>query len=89
MDKHTKLNMLLSSLFESNALSTWIIFEDKSGIVNVRLRFTKCGDMDSVENVSFWRKSEGQRKSEHPVTKTRVRRSLQEVSPLFPKIMWW
>ena len=59
MDKHPTLDMLLSSLFASNILSNWSIYDDKNGCVNVRLRFTKCDDI-KTEHVSFRRKSQNQ-----------------------------
>ena len=60
MDKHPTLDMLLSSLFSTNALSNWSIFDDKNGCVNVRLRFTKCDESNKTEHVSFRRKSQNQ-----------------------------
>ena len=59
-----KPEMLIRSLtlFSTNALSNWSIFEDKNGIINVRLRFTKCDETNTVEPASFCRKSDTQMK---------------------------
>ena len=54
MDKHT-------SLLDNNNLHNWSIFEDKSEFINVRIRFTKCDDTNTVNtNVSYRRVSESQ-----------------------------
>ena len=60
MDNHPTLSMLLSSLFSTNSLSNWSIFEDKNGLVNVRLRFTKSEGNVATEPASFRRKSDKQ-----------------------------
>ena len=41
MESHTTLDSLMRSLFETNELASWQIFEDKKNIVHLRLRFTK------------------------------------------------
>ena len=46
MERHGTLNTLLDSLFTSNQLKNWTIFEEKSGSILVKLRFTNT-DMDS------------------------------------------
>ena len=40
MDDNPTLKVLMESLFSTNALASWNIFNDKNGCV-VRLRFTK------------------------------------------------
>ena len=60
MDNHPTLDMPLRSLFSTNALSNWSIFDDKNGCINVRLRFTKCDETNKAEHVSFRRKSQNQ-----------------------------
>ena len=60
MEKHTTLSMLLSSLFAKNNLKNWTIYEDNSEFINVRIRFTKCEDSESVDNMSYRRVSEAQ-----------------------------
>ena len=60
MDTHTTLNMLLSSLFTNNSLHNWSIFEDNSDYINVRIRFTKHEDINTVQNASYRRISEAQ-----------------------------
>ena len=41
MESHTTLDSLMRSLFETNELASWQIFEDKKNIIHLRLRFTK------------------------------------------------
>ena len=61
MNDHPTLKMLLSSIFSTNSLSNWSIFEDKNGQVNVRLRFSKHEESSEVEHtVSYRRKSDAQ-----------------------------
>ena len=47
MDKHRTLHTLVSSLFTENQLKNWTIFEEKSGCILVKLRFTNA-DLDNT-----------------------------------------
>ena len=62
MDNHPTLDGLVTTLFATNALSSWQIFEDKRNIVHLRLRFTKQDTNVSSDdqNTSFRRKSDNQ-----------------------------
>ena len=60
MEDNPTLKVLLDSLFSTNALSSWNIYNDKNNCVNVRLRFTKLDEENNIENVSFRRKSDNQ-----------------------------
>ena len=65
MEKHRTLNTLLSSLFTNNILKHWTIFEEKSGSILVKLRFTNIEDINGTINneiidqspIAFRRKS--------------------------------
>ena len=66
MEKHRTLNTLLSSLFVNNMLKHWTIFQERSGSILVKLRFTNTEDInDTVNNngitdqspIAFRRKS--------------------------------
>ena len=73
MDSHTTLNMLLDSLFRQNSLNNWNIFEDKTGSVVVKLRFSPSstktnGHIDNDSKcvpLSYRRKSDSQVKRDH------------------------
>ena len=58
---HTTLNITLNALFGNNTLKNWSLFDDlKSGIVTLKLRFTKLDTTSAVQSQSFRRKSGGQ-----------------------------
>ena len=66
MKQHKSLNLLMDTLFANNSLTNWSIYEEKSGNIVVRLRFTKIEDGGNDTNVirsqSFRKKSEAQAK---------------------------
>ena len=59
MDNYPTLDALVNTLFATNELSSWQIFEDKRNFVHLRLRFTKqdINVSSDDQNASFRRKS--------------------------------
>ena len=71
MDKHRTLHTLVSSLFTENQLKNWTIFEEKSGSILVKLRFTN-GNVDN-SGATAQSPVAYKRKSTKQVTRDRTR----------------
>ena len=100
MEEHKTLKMLLSSIFESNDLTNWTIFEEKSGSIVVKIRFTNSdknehsSDTATPSPISYKKKSDNQmrrdqdrmaRHQEREAVMTRSRTSVNETSVELPR----
>ena len=66
MEQHKTLELLMRTLFANNCLKTWSIFEENSGNIVLKIRFTKTDNSQNensnnvIKSASYKRKSSSQ-----------------------------